>query len=502
MMMWPLYNSYSQKEETKKEKPLSNLNLEPQEMQTKSCSNNYISTSLKTFPKTQDLDLQAKLPLSVTIQPFAERKKEMKNNQDIPVINYGKENFVRCECGGYLNPFVQPNFMSFHYTCPLCGTTSNFPEWWINSNSQSGYQGNNMELNKRVEFSDSVIEFQANSKYQNRQTSDPIYFFLIEISEYTINNNLVALMCKSIKKWIKSKLIDKEASNSQSIKVGIICFHSVVDAILIKKKSKRPEIITLGDLTDYFVPCPTKSCIVKIKTHYKSIYSALQLIPEIYKKKINHQPIKQSKDQQSTSESCLSFALQISFGFLNSVGGKLICLIANRPNLSKGMLRNRENQELVGSKEESTLLNPEKDSIHGQFWKQIAKKFSKYYISVSLFLFPFQYLDIATFAQLTHYTAGELFVYDNLSLQTAHKLRSFQRQLTQLLNREDCWEAIIRTRISYGFSIKQYFTDCLISNDDLLYVPNISPDYSLNIQLQIHSKEIISNYLFIQTVVV
>jgi len=80
-----------------------------------------------------------------------------------------------------------------------------------------------------------------------------------------------------------------------------------------------------------------------------------------------------------------------------NLGGKLFIFQSVIPNYGPGAIRNREEPKLLGSDKERTLYEPQDD-----FYKKIGVELSTAGISVDLFLFPRQYVDVATLGMITY----------------------------------------------------------------------------------------------------
>jgi protein transport protein SEC24 len=91
---------------------------------------------------------------------------------------------------------------------------------------------------------------------------------------------------------------------------------------------------------------------------------------------------------------------------MKQIGGKMCVFQSIMPNLGDGTLRPRENQAIMGTPNEIKLLKPEIP-----WYKDTAVEFSRQQISVDMFLFPYQYMDVSALSELPRYTAGSLFSY-------------------------------------------------------------------------------------------
>lgn len=84
-----------------------------------------------------------------------------------------------------------------------------------------------------------------------------------------------------------------------------------------------------------------------------------------------------------------------------SLGGQINIFQTCLPTIGPGILKNREDNKLYGTDKEKTLFVPQ-----DPFYRLTAEECVEYGIGVNLFLFPSQYIDVATlgkFFTLTNY---------------------------------------------------------------------------------------------------
>jgi protein transport protein SEC24 len=156
-----------------------------------------------------------------------------------------------------------------------------------------------------------------------------------------------------------------------------------------------------------------------------------------------------------------------------------------------GRLRAREAKGLLGSEREHTLLAPDaSDDGQGAFYKTKAVDFSRQHISVDAFL-PCPaaggYLDVATVAALSRYTAGQTYFYPGYT--AAADGARLARDLAKDLCRTTGFEAVMRIRCSKGVAITNFYGNFFIRGADLLALPNVTPSTAFNVELA-HEEEL------------
>jgi protein transport protein SEC24 len=69
--------------------------------------------------------------------------------------------------------------------------------------------------------------------------------------------------------------------------------------------------------------------------------------------------------------------------------------LTSLPTIGPGGLKQREDTKLYNTEKESTLFNPA-----DPWYRQVAEECSLAGIGINMFLFPSQYIDVATISQL------------------------------------------------------------------------------------------------------
>lgn len=110
-------------------------------------------------------------------------------------------------------------------------------------------------------------------------------------------------------------------------------------------------------------------------------------------------------------------------------------------------------------REEAKLYNTDKErtlfAAQDPFYRQIGEECVDAGIGVNLFLFPSQYIDVASIGVLPGITGGELFFHPRFSpSREAVKLRS---EIQGVVTRETAYAATMRVRCSNGLRVQDHF---------------------------------------------
>jgi hypothetical protein len=98
-------------------------------------------------------------------------------------------------------------------------------------------------------------------------------------------------------------------------------------------------------------------------------------------------------------------ALKAAFTVMKQIGGKMCVFQSIMPNLGDGALKPREQPGIMGTPNEVKVLRPEVT-----WYKDTAVEFSRQQISVDMFLFPYQYMDLAALGELPKYSRYDAFL--------------------------------------------------------------------------------------------
>lgn len=131
--------------------------------------------------------------------------------------------------------------------------------------------------------------------------------------------------------------------------------------------------------------------------------------------------------------------------------GKMFIFHTGLPNsvTTVGHLKMRDDKKLLGTDKEKTILSPGSD-----YYAQLGKRCVDVGLSVDLFLMPNQFCDVATLADLTRKTAGQIYKYDFFMADT-HGQRlcddlGYAVQLTW------AFDAVMKVRTSTGIRPVDY----------------------------------------------
>ncbi|KAJ5078620.1 sec24-related protein [Anaeramoeba ignava] len=422
------------KEEKKKEKNEKN-------------QNQFINFSLKSIPNSPKLLQEMKIPFTISISPFFD-KNYKNNSQEIYSTKYRNDSVCKCKkCGGIFNCFV--NFLEEKkaWKCNFCGTINpTISEYFKNLES------NNFNYQEKPELIYPVIDFVVDNQNFNFSQLIPSYLFLIDVSLNAINSGFLDLTTKTINEMIQKSKID----GGSKANIGIITYNSSIHFYIMNKKSQNPQVIVYPDIEKIEIPngglfLPLEDCSEKLN-------QILNSLPQLF-----------SKDNDI--ESYLDRALVAVEKIMKKTGGKLIIFQHEIPTSPFLKMRQKINQEDIGTLRESIIFNPHFD---GNFFRNFAVSCARKKTSINMFIFAKDYVDIATLSVMPKYSSGKLFYYQKFDSSNIDHQNQFKNDLKNLLKEKTGWDSQIEIHSSKNFEISDVFGNFATYSVNLIYIPILS----------------------------
>ena len=162
-----------------------------------SCDPHLMSLSMYNIPESEHLRGATKLPLGVTIQPFASLTL---NDAEVPTIQLPMDGTpLRCRrCRAYANPKFQFTYDS-SVICNICKVKMQVP---AEHSAPMGPNGQRSDLNEKLELLQGTVDFLVPSIYNAIQEKDPLplhYVFLIDVSLLANENGSSLAMVEGVR---------------------------------------------------------------------------------------------------------------------------------------------------------------------------------------------------------------------------------------------------------------------------------------------------------------
>ncbi|KAM9426624.1 protein transport protein Sec24D isoform 2-T2 [Pholidichthys leucotaenia] len=402
----------------------------------------FIRCTTYSLPCTSELAKQCQVPLAAIIKPFATLPK---SERPLYVVNHGDTGPVRCNrCKAYMCPYMQFIDGGRRFHCGFCNCVNEVPVFYF---QHLDHVGRRVDFYERPELSLGSYEFIATMDYckNNKPPNPPAYIFMIDVSYSNIKSGLVKLICDELKTLLE-KLPREEGMENSAIKVGFITYNKVLHFYNVKSALAQPQMMVVSDTAEMFVPL-LDGFLVNYQESRAVIYNLLDQIPDMF---------------ADTTESETVFAPVIQAGVeafkAAECSGKLFIFHSSMPTAeAPGKLKNRDDKKLVNTEKEKTLFQPQKG-----VYEQLSKECVTHGCCVDLFLFPSQYVDLATMADVPSHTGGSVYKYNNFQLERdgEHFLRDLRKDVQKNIG----FDGIMRVRTSTGFRATDFFGAIYMNN--------------------------------------
>jgi protein transport protein SEC24 len=419
------------------------------------------------IPQTAGMATQCKVPVGAVIRPLAPAACE---EDEVDVVQPGNAGIIRCKrCRTYINAFVTWLENGRRWRCNICAQLNDCPSTYFCHLDEQYHRRDRLQ---RPELSKGVVEFVAPTEYMVRPPQEPSYFFVLDVSATAVRSGMLHSAASAIRQSLD------DLPGRGRTKVGFITYDNSVHYYNLAPDLSSPQMMVVSDLKELFVPLP-EHLLVNLKESRGVVETFLENLPDMFAKN----PV--------VSQSCLGPALKAAFTVVKSIGGKMCVFQTIQPNLGDGSLKPRENHALMGTPNEVKLLRPDIS-----WYKDTAVEFSRQQISVDMYLFPYQYMDLAALGELPRYTAGNLHSYASFNHDKDGP--RFEAELNKNLTQTTAFEAVMRIRCTKGMRITNFYGNFYIRGTDLLALPNCNTDSVFGFDLAHDEQNMSSSVVTVQ----
>ncbi|KAB5592352.1 Protein transport protein sec24 [Ceratobasidium theobromae] len=419
----------------------------------------FIRLSTYSVPFSHDLASGCNLPIAAMIQPFAQQPD---NEAPVPVVDFGEAGPPRCHaCRGYINPWCTWTSAGQRWICNLCQETTEVPQEYFATLEVSGQR---VDHASRPELNHGTIDFIVPKEYWAQpppprllsSTDDPAdspsratflpnlqqppppsrkptalhMVFGIDVSAESISSGLAQSLCAILKQCIFAG--DPETGVKY---IGIIAYDTnAVYFFDLSPDLSQPKMLVVPDIESMFVPLRT-GLFVDPYASRNLVEGLLDMIPTYFGSAIS-------------GGATLGAAVQAGLSALQlPTGGQI--LLFQRSHPSDLPERTKPEQELAGTDKERILFAPE--SLK---WTELAEECAEAGVAVSTWLFPTQFVDIATIGSLSLKTGGDIHFHPRFLPERDHHVVC--SEVSRVLTRPMGYNCSMRVRCSKGLSVSTH----------------------------------------------
>ncbi|XP_066429981.1 protein transport protein Sec24D [Eleutherodactylus coqui] len=422
----------------------------------------YIRCTTYCFPTSSDMAKQSQIPLAAVIKPLA---MVPPNETLLYLVNHGEAGPIRCNrCKAYMCPFMLFIEGGRRFQCGFCNCVNEVPPFYF---QHLDHIGRRVDHYERPELSLGSYEYVATLDYcrKNKPPSPPAFIFMIDVSYSNIKNGAVRLICEELKTLL-DRLPREENAESSPIRVGFVTYNKVLHFYNVNCNLAQPQMMVVTDVAEVFLPL-LDGFLVNFNEARTVINNLLSQIPDMF---------------ADTNESETVFVPVIQAGMealkAAECSGKLFIFHSSLPTAeAPGKLKNRDDRRLINTDKEKTLFLPQSN-----LYESLAKECVANGCCVDLFLFPNQYIDVASMGLITLLTGGTLYKYNHFQVHTDGQ--QFINDLRTDIEKRIGFDAIMRVRTSTGFRATDFFGAVFMNNTTDVEMAAVDTDKAVTIEFK------------------
>uniref|UniRef100_A0A8C1FCE8 SEC24 homolog C, COPII coat complex component n=1 Tax=Cyprinus carpio carpio TaxID=630221 RepID=A0A8C1FCE8_CYPCA len=422
----------------------------------------YIRCTAYNMPCNSDMAKQSQVPLAAVIKPLA----PLPPDETPPyLVDHGESGPIRCNrCKAYMCPYMQFIEGGRRFQCGFCNCVTEVPPNYF---QHLDHTGKRVDCYDRPELSMGSYDFMTTVDYckNNKFPQPPAFIFLIDVSYNAVKNGTVGIVCQELKTLLD--YLPRENPDVESnIRVGFVTYNKVLHFYNVKASLAQPQMMVVSDVADMFVPL-LDGFLVSVSESRVVIESLLDQIPEMF------------ADTRET-ETVFGPVIQAGLEALKAAdcAGKLFVFHSSLPIAeAPGKLKNREDKKLVGTDKEKTLFQPQVS-----FYNTLAKECVAQGCCVDLFLFPNQYVDVATLGVVPTSTGGSIYKYTYF--QAPSDQERFLNDLRRDVQKQVGFDAVMRVRTSTGIRATDFFGAFYMSNTTDVELAGLDCDKTVTVEFR------------------
>ncbi|KAM3591988.1 uncharacterized protein V6R79_010919 [Siganus canaliculatus] len=422
----------------------------------------FVRCTAYNMPCTADMAKQSQVPLAAVVKPLA----TLPPDESPPyLVDHGETGPIRCNrCKAYMCPYMQFIEGGRRFQCGFCSCVTEVPPHYF---QHLDHTGKRVDCYDRPELSLGSYEFLATVDYckNNKLPQPPAFIFLIDVSYNAVKSGMVSMVCQELKTLLD--YLPRENPEMDSVvRVGFVTYNKVLHFYNVKSSLAQPQMLVVSDVSDMFVPL-LDGFLVNVSESRLVIESLLDQIPEMF------------ADTRET-ETVFGPVIQAGLEALKAAdcAGKLFVFHTSLPIAeAPGKLKNREDKKLIGTDKEKSLFQPQTS-----FYNTLAKECVAQGCCVDLFLFPNQYVDVATLGVVPVSTGGSVYKYTYFQAQSDKErfLNDLRRDVQKLVG----FDAVMRVRTSTGIRATDFFGSFFMSNTTDVELAGLDCDKAITVEFK------------------
>lgn len=420
----------------------------------------HMRATMYNVPESEQLRRATKLPMAVTVRPFAPISP---NEEPVPVVDMSHLGTSgqfggsaddeigppRCNrCRTYMNPSMM-HTSGGRFTCNVCRFPNNsVPSEYVSMVDPVTNQ--RADRNMRPELHRGVYDIVVPSYYNvggaEKTPQSLHHVFLVDVLHQSIVKQLPVLVADAI----RAAMLDYDQSNSAESSLGQEKIPRRFALMLFDKRmhwyNLSPELETcqesvMGDLDDPFIPFHT-GLFADPEASRAVVEDALAQLEQLCTDDVLHD-----------TEPCFSVAVRTAAMCLEAVGGgKITAVLSTLPSWGPGASKLKENRAVGRALAESEQRMLAADNA---YYQKLAADLVAQNVGVDVFAVATTSVDVCNLGWMASVTGGNMYKYPSFNferdgcrltdaiVQSVHKCAGYQGQL--------------KVRCSNGLQVAQYY---------------------------------------------
>lgn len=377
----------------------------------------FMRLSMYNVPSSEQLRNATKLPLGLTVRPFAPTEYNEEPVPEVDLLSIGGP--PRCRrCRTYVNPGM--TFTNdYKFICNMCKFATPVP---LDYQAPLDVSGRRIDFLQRPELHKGTVDFIVPETYWPDEGVQPSALHHIFLIDVTASNEIVRATTQAIR-----SLLD---SIPPSVKIGIITYDQKIH--FYNLKSEQCSVHIASDLEDPFVPIHD-GLFVDPQEYDMQINDALNKIDELY-------------SEFKPGEVAYGAALKYALYALGSVGGgKVTATLSKLPSYGPGILANTNDRD--NGTESYKSDNP--------YYNKLADEFVKMNVGLDLFVVSKGAVDLINSSVIVQKTSGLLKLYPNY--QPDRDEIQFNEDYKKAILSVRGYQGQLKVRCSAGLQVKTYY---------------------------------------------
>lgn len=425
--------------------------------------------SMYNVPTSEHLRSLTKLPLGMTLRPFAPFSNKEYESGGVSIVDFSQEiPPPRCHrCRAYMNPSMLFIEGGTKFICNHCQYASEVSAEYFQPTDASNRR---IDWQSRPELAFGTYDMIVSKEYWKEEEVEPSclnHLVLIDVSRESIKKELPKLAVEAIRAALyggefdagenavssfsndetliydangnpvdPATLSDKSIKYPSKAKIGIATFDRTVQFYNLNASLEQAQMLVMSDIEDSFVPIQEGLFVDPEESRYV-IEDLLDRIDLLFADNVLDEPV-------------FGCALDVALKALKNTGGKVSAILSSLPCRGPGSLIIREGTTNFGGDKEKDLLVPD-----NKFYEDLGKEYALSGVGLDLFLFPSTFMDLANTGIVCKLSGGHEYFYPRFVPQRDG--RRFIADFCRSCEGEIGSQAQLKVRTSTGLQVAAYY---------------------------------------------